>query len=56
MVLYRDLTRLCGAKLDKDATEAVISALSVRPGLPDLREKNDWIGGDAHKVAEDARD
>jgi hypothetical protein len=41
IVLYSDLTRLCGAKLDAEVIDADMSELSAGRLLFDLREKKD---------------
>jgi len=41
IVLYSDLTRLCGARFEAAVMEAVMSELSGSPLVFDLLEKND---------------
>jgi len=56
IVLYNDLTRLWGAKLDAEVIDADMSELSAGRLELGLREKKDWSGGEAQSIEEDIRD
>jgi len=55
IVLYSDLTRLWGAKLDAEVIDADTSELSGLL-LVGFREKKDCSGGEAQRIEEEVKD